>query len=241
MRWLVIAGVSVVGAVVAAVVGYALWLSFPQRAEESNLQKARGIEGVALRESARAVVLMPDSPKAGLLVYPGARVEPAAYAFKMSGIAQKGMAVVIAKPLFNFALLDITNPDEYKKEAAGVNDWYVAGHSLGGVKACAVAGAEPQKYRGLVLFGAYCSSSIKDIRLKVLSIGGGNDGLTTGEDIETHASLLPSNTIFKMVEGMNHAGFGDYGLQDGDAEMTAADDYVRAEIASAVTALIGLE
>lgn len=240
VKGLIAVGVSL--AVLSAIVGgYAIWLSFPQRATEAELQRAEQAVGVNFRETSRAIVVAPPEFKTAILMYPGARVEAKAYAYKMTAIAQRGIAVVIVKPFLNFAILDMVNVSDYKKELPNVQDWYIAGHSLGGVKACGEAAAKPEEYDGLVLFGSYCNANIAQVDLKVLSIGGENDALSTPTEIDANKSLLPAGASFVTIAGMNHASFGDYGVQDGDGAMTANNDQVRQEIAAAVANFIGVE
>lgn len=53
--------------------------------------------------------------------------------------------------------------------------------------------------------------------LRVVSVSGSRDGLTTPEDIERTRGLLPAFAEVTVVEGAVYVSFGDYGEQPGDA------------------------
>jgi len=147
--------------------------------------------------------------------------------------------VVITEPTLNLAFFDQRPLSTFTSEAPDVSEWYVGGHSLGGVRACQLAqvgtdaAADPEVV-GLVLFGSYCANDLSDSGLAALSISGSEDGLSTPEKIDQAAHLLPADTIFVVIEGGNHAGFGAYGPQPGDGEVTIPDAEIRAQITDAL-------
>ena len=69
---------------------------------------------------------------------------------------------------------------------------------------------------------------------EVLSIGGSEDGLSTPQKIADASSLLPATATFVQVEGLNHAGFGNYGVQSGDGVATITSAEARDEITAAL-------
>lgn len=237
-------GLAVIG--VAAALA---WAASPFLAENAPLDEARALPGVTLTETADAVVLTPDDPTgSGLVFVAGARVEAAAYAHKLSGLAEQGITVVIARPILNFAIAEFRPLDHFTALGAGVDSWFVGGHSLGGVRACQYAadaasgstsdGAGPA-VEGLILAGSYCAVDLSDDDLAVLSLGGGRDGLSTPEKIADSAHLLPDDTHFAQLDGAAHAQFGDYGAQPGDGTPTASDAEVRDWITDEVVQFIG--
>ena len=92
---------------------------------------------------------------------------------------------------------------------------------------------------GLVLFGSYCANDLSDTDLRVLSLVGENDGLSTPAKVEASAGLLPADTVSVLLEGANHAAFGDYGPQPGDGVATASDEETRDGITAAVAEFLG--
>lgn len=205
-------------------------------AEEDALAAATA--RVTVTESAEGVVLTSAQPsEQGLVFFAGARVDPAAYADTLSGVAASGITVVIARPTLNFAILETRPLATWQALAPGVDRWAVGGHSLGGVRACMYAASD--EVSGLVLFGSYCAVDLAGSKLPVLSLAGGNDGLSTEAKIADAAPLLPSNARFETIPGAAHAQFGDYGTQPGDGPHEADDAEVREAITDAVLALLG--
>jgi predicted alpha/beta-hydrolase family hydrolase len=164
--------------------------------------------------------------------------------FVMSGIVEaEGVTVVITKPTLNLAFFDTRPLSEFTADAPDVANWYVGGHSLGGVRSCMLAdsptpGVVGAEVSGLILFASYCANDLSGSGLPVLSIGGSNDLLSTPQKIADGAPLLPSDTLFIEIEGANHAQFGNYGLQPGDGEATISSEQQRTEITRALAAFL---
>lgn len=93
-------------------------------------------------------------------------------------------------------------------EAPQVNDWFVGGHSMGGVRACRLA---PES-EGLLL-GSYCATDLSGTALSVLSIGGGQDGLSTPEKIAAARDILPADAAMEEIPEASRASFGNQGPQ----------------------------
>jgi pimeloyl-ACP methyl ester carboxylesterase len=251
----------------AAVLGFSVYASMPMTAEASPLQVVRTNPAITLVDTADGVVLSPAGsatangagaaaangsvhPRTGLVFFAGARVDPAAYAAKLSGLAEAGVTVVIARPVFGFAILEWRSIDTFTDLAPGVDTWFVGGHSLGGVRACQyladdeVSASNTSEtnggqvdfavLHGLVLVGSYCAADVSNSDLPALSIAGSHDGLSTPQKIEDAAALLATSTEFVEIAGANHASFGDYGVQPGDGTATADD----AEVTDAITAAV---
>ncbi|OCA86934.1 MULTISPECIES: alpha/beta fold hydrolase [unclassified Bacillus (in: firmicutes)] len=163
-----------------------------------------------------------EKPKSGIILYPGAKVEPEAYSYYAQGLADKGYLVVVPKVNLNFALLDINQADLIIDEFSDITNWYVGGHSLGGVAAASYAYDHLEDVRGLILLGSYPSDSINfsETDLPILSLYAEFDGLTTTDKIADTKHLLSSEATLYEVKGGNHAQFGMYGTQDGDGKST---------------------
>jgi dienelactone hydrolase len=72
----------------------------------------------------------------------------------------------------------------------------------------------------------------------VLSISGSADGLATPADIEASRTTLPGTTVFEVVDGANHAFFGDYGPQPGDGIPSITQDEARSIISRLSVAFV---
>lgn len=236
VKIIVLTSVIVIGAALAVFVG---WYSFAVPADAEKVSRAQNMFTVAYADTGTAITLTPAvKTNKGILLYPGGRIDPAAYAYKMGRIAESGVTVVIAKPLLHLAPLDIHKPSTYKKLALHVTDWYVAGHTIGGVKACEVA-RKTHQFNGLILLGSYCVKSIAESQLKVLSIAGGNDTLTSAVDIVDHKPHLPADTTFVTVPGLNNAGFANYERQKGDGDLTITDAQATDELGRLIPQFVG--
>lgn len=177
----------------------------------------------------------------GLVLYPGGLVDAAAYITIASEIASRGIPVVIARFTSNLA---VTNPDAaltLVRDSGLASRWVIAGHSLGGAMAADCLYRNPGFFEGLVLLASYPpeAADLSGRDTPVLSLAGGNDMIAAVSDIQDSFDRLPPVTIaaspqpdftldggpasiFHIIEGGNHAGFGNYGPQagDGTAEIT---------------------
>ena len=191
---------------------------------------------VSITSTNHSIVIEPagESADVGLVFIPGAKVDPYAYLYKLSALAESdGVTVVITKPTLNLAFFDQRPLSTFTADAPGIASWYVGGHSLGGVRACQLA--DSPDVAGLILFGSYCANDLSESSLAVLSIAASEDGLSTATKIEAAAHLLPASATFVVIDGGNHSGFGDYGHQSGDGEATLTSAEIREAITIAVS------
>lgn len=81
---------------------------------------------------------------------------------------------------------------------------------------------EPEMFEGLVLLAAYSpkNNNISSLDLCVTIVYGSLDQLATQSEIEESLPLLPLDTVKVLIEGGNHAQFGQYGTQKGDGVAT---------------------
>lgn len=155
----------------------------------------------------------------GLILYPGAKVEPEAYAYLAQELSKQNITVAIPSVRLNLAILDVSKADEIIEKEDSL-EWYISGHSMGGAAAAMYADQHLDSINGLILLGAYAASNdhLKESNLPVLSISGSEDGLSTPIKIDENSSNLPEKTEFIEIPGGNHAYFGVYGSQSGDNE-----------------------
>lgn len=233
-------GLALVGVVVLAVVAGLVWASTPYRADVAGLAAARADPRVAIDEREGLVVVRPTADAAatlagrGIVVFAGARVDPAAYVATFLDVAAEGATVVVVRSPLNLAILEQRPLSDFTDAAPGVDDWSVAGHSMGGVRACTYA--EDDAVDALVLLASYCSLGDLSGRddLAVLSITGSRDDVLDEEAAADARSLLPADASFVELDGVSHAQFGDYGEQPGDGEPAVGDADAHAAIAAAI-------
>lgn len=170
----------------------------------------------------------------GLIIYPGAKVEPEAYAPLANKIAQAGYEVIITPMPLNFAIFDSNAADEVISKFPNIKNWVISGHSLGGVMAAKYA-SENSNIKGVIFYASYPQGDeLKDSNIEVTSIYGSLDGVADLEKIIGSKDLLPTSTTFVEITGGNHAQFGSYGEQSGDnpAEISADEQIEKAANAS---------
>ncbi len=115
-------------------------------------------------------------------------------------LAEAEFPVAILKLPMNIAFLDPNGAVAVMDADPDVERWVVAGHSLGGVAASAVAGRDDERVQGLLLWGSYPNGSIADrTGLQVTSVYGSEDGLTTPADVRRTEDRLPPDTEFVEV------------------------------------------
>jgi len=238
---------AVVAVLALVVVVFLVYAHTVMQGERPAALEAWRDDAVEITSTDAGIVIEPveGATGEGLVFIPGAKVDPYAYLYKLSGVAEaSGLTVVITNPTLNLAFFDQRPLSTFTALAPEVDEWYVGGHSLGGVRACQLAGGgsdaagEPSVV-GLVLFGSYCANDLSESGLDVLSISGANDGLSTPEKIAAAAPLLPADAEFVELAGVNHADFGDYGAQPGDGVSTRDDAEVRAELGTVVAEFVG--
>ena len=202
--------------------GFVAWGTNAMAANGLAKEAMKGTKAVQVNTDDALIEFIPveNVNTEGLIFYPGARVAPAAYAPIALELAKEGfIAVIIPMPL-NLAFFGSNRALKVMEKYPQVDDWSIAGHSLGGAMACKFIVDHPATVERLILLAAYTAKSydLSETAIPVLSITASNDGLTTPEKIEKNKGFLPSNTQYFEIEGGNHAQFGDYGTQFGDGE-----------------------
>ncbi len=214
---------TIAGLLIAAVVGVLVWSQLGVMAAEPDpLASVQADPAITITDHPEGIVLAPSTGAStfGLVYIPGAKVDPWAYAAKMSGVvAADDVTVVITKPWLNLAFFDLRPLSTFTALAPKVGTWMVGGHSLGGVKACQLA----TDAKALVLFGSYCANDLSSSGIPVLSIAGSEDGLSTPQNFADARHLLPSDAQLVEIRGAGHASFGNYGPQPGDGIPTISD------------------
>jgi dienelactone hydrolase len=182
-----------------------------------------------------------SEPSAGLILYPGGRVDLRSYAPTAREIAAQGYLVVVVPMPLNLAFFAPDRAAEVIAAFPEVDRWAIGGHSLGGAMAARFAHRYPSTVHGLVLWASYPAAS-DDLSargdLAVASIYGTLDGLATEDEIAASRPLLPPDTRWVAIEGGNHAQFGWYGPQRGDNPATISREAQQQETIAGTLALL---
>jgi pimeloyl-ACP methyl ester carboxylesterase len=225
---------SVVAVILLAAIGVIIWSQVGvMPAEAGPLAGVKDDPAIAITDDDAGIVLAPASggSTVGLVYIPGAKVDPWAYAAKLSGVvADDHVTVVITKPWLNLAFFDLRPLSAFTGLAPDVHTWMVGGHSLGGVRACQLA----TDADALALFASYCANDLSGTALPVLSLSGSEDGLSTPQKIADARHLLPASADMVEIPGASHSSFGDYGPQPGDGTPTISDADMTAELTAQI-------
>ena len=119
---------------------------------------------------------------------------------------------IVPKMTMNLAIMEPNAAEGLRESCPLIDRWYIGGHSLGGYAASGY-GAD-NDFEGVLLLASYPSKDLSD--MKVLSIYGSEDEVLNMETYEEGRKYFPEDSVEFIIEGGNHAQFGDYGLQDGD-------------------------
>lgn len=213
-----------------AVLGFVAWANTPARPTAEAFAALKSTSEVKVSQDADGRLLFEPigTPNGvGFVFYPGARVDPRAYAPLATGIAARGTVVVIEPMLFNLAVLSPERAQDVIDSYQGIRAWTIGGHSLGGAMAAHFARLHTGEIKGVILWAAYPSTAddLSTSLLPVLCVSGSRDGLATPAKIAAARPLLPPTTVYRPIDGANHAQFGSYGTQMGDhtATIAAAD------------------
>ncbi len=207
-------GVLLTAAVLLALIlGCGIYVGDYYRAEETVMDVPAS---VTVEVADDRTVFVPEAPVAGLIFYPGGKVEYTAYTPLMAKLAEENVLCVLLKMPLNLAVLDQNAAKGIPEQFPEVERWYLAGHSLGGSMAASFAAENADTYEGLILLAAYSTEDLREFGLKVCSLYGNRDGVLNMEKYEQYRPNLPEDTLEQVLEGGNHAGFGSYGPQKGD-------------------------
>lgn len=170
----------------------------------------------------------PATRRVGLVFFPGALVDPVAYAPLARAAAVEGFPSFIVELPRRGAFGGAESPEVWARlrtvlqQPSTPTRWVVAGHSRGAVVASQLASAPPAGFAGLVLIG---TSHPRDVDLSALTVpvtkvAGTRDGLASPPEVEENRGKLPTATRWVWVDGGNHSQFGWYGFQPGDRRAT---------------------
>lgn len=234
----------------AATAVFIIWSAIAYRATPEGRAALVSDARVRVVETDTAIGFLPTdtarSAEVGFVFFPGALVQPEAYAPLARAAAEAGFPTWILPLPRRGAFGGADDPSltvraEALIRATGPSrGWVVGGHSRGAVIATRMAATAHGRIAGLVLIG---TSHPRDIdltpsRLPAAKIVGTRDGLASPEEVQANAHLVPLETVWTWVEGGNHSGFGWYGFQPGDRRATISGEEQRAVMVDAVIAAL---
>lgn len=179
---------------------------------------AASMAGGAL--TAPVAPVAPGSPT--LVFFPGALVDPRAYAPLARAVAAEGHRVIMVELPKRGAFGGADSPELAARIRSVLDDVeggvVLGGHSRGGVVMARVAAERPARISGLLFIGTSHprDHDLSTLDMPVTKVVGTRDGHATPARVDRNAGLLPPQTQWVWVEGGNHSQFGWYGFQPMD-------------------------
>ncbi|WP_029324537.1 alpha/beta hydrolase [Butyrivibrio sp. AE3004] len=232
IKWILI---GIISLLIVLAIAFKIYTTNYYRADISIIQNIEELLSgkVHSYSNKNGTVFIPEKQnmKAVIVFYPGGKVEYSSYNGLMYELASRGYICLLPRMPENLALLKINAVDaltaDYDRFTSYASDldWYIAGHSLGGVAACAHvkktlsdSGTTESKtdYNGIILCASYPTVDLSDTDLRFLSIYGSNDNVLDIHQYNDNKKNWPHDSEEHIIEGGIHSYFGSYGIQDKD-------------------------
>jgi hypothetical protein len=222
-----------VWALLIGAIGFVAWGLTPLGPTDQALAAMESDGVVTVQDRGNFVVFTSTAnpPLTALIIYPGGHIDYRSYAPIARQIASRGYLVSIVKMPLSLAVFGINKADEVITAFSDIRYWVIGGHSLGGSMAASYAINHPAHVQGVIFWASYPAGSddLSKTGLKGLSIYGSNDLVLNLSNIDSTLVLLPPGTIRQVIEGGNHAQFGNFGPQPGDGVATISAENQQAQ------------
>ena len=196
------------------VIAFFLWTSFYYHADEAALAALQSDNIVHIEKTGTGWFFDGPSDEDVLIFYPGAKVEEKAYAPLLRRLAEEKMDVCLVKMPFRLAFFGMNKAGKIMAHT-DYSRFYIGGHSLGGAMAASYAAGHESDFSGLILLASYPTD---ETGIDTLLIYGSEDEILNVDRFTASLSLLSGRWEEAVIEGGNHAGFGNYGSQKGDGK-----------------------
>ena len=234
-KWLLVVPVILI----FVVAGFVIWAGSAAAPMPEALAALQSDADVTVRtDGLLEFIPTANESDVGLIFYPGAKVDPRAYAPMAHALAAHGYLVEIPSMTLNLAIFSINAADPIITAHPEIKHWALGGHSLGGSMAARYVQGNPQKVAGIVFLASYPDIDLSSLPLNVSVIYGSLDGLATVEKVESTRTLLPVSTTWVKIDGGNHAQMGWYGAQAGDNEASISREDQQQQVVDAAAALL---
>ena len=212
---------------VPAIITFAflVWTAVYYHAGESVTAALQSDETVTVKKTSTGWMFDGPSDETAFIFYPGAKVEETSYAPLLHRLAEEEMDVFLVKMPLRLAFFGINKADQIIDDTS-YSRYLIGGHSLGGAMAAGYAADHEDEIAGMILLAAY---PVKETKTDTLVIYGSEDGVLNMDRVRKAGDLVSGRYRECVIQGGNHAQFGDYGEQrgDGKATITAEDQQIQ--------------
>lgn len=226
---------------VTAGIGFMIWqwLSFQAKGVAIEVMQSNAQTRVSSEKDFISFTPNRDY-KTVFIFYPGAMVEPKAYAPLCRKIADSGYQVLLIKMPFRMATKGYNKPKDLGLLADKSKQYVLAGHSQGAKMAARFVFENPGLIQKLVLMGTTHprDEDLSSNPIEAMKIYGSRDGVASAADILANKPKLPASTRYVLIEGANHAQFGYYGFQLGDDKASISRELQQQKLLEAVLSFL---
>lgn len=223
--------------VLALFLGACFYFGSYYRADETALTALKSDDAVQVSRLPQGGYFF-DGPckDTAIIFYPGAKVETSAYAPLMHRIAEERADVFLLDMPLHMAFFGINKADRIRSAYGTYSSWFMAGHSLGAAMAAQYVSEHLDAYDGLIMLAGYPTRNLHADGFSLLNIYGSNDGHTGM--LAKNPQYRPQDTTEVVIDGGNHAQFGNYGIQKGDGTSDISALQQQEEAAAAIVSFI---
>ena len=232
---LICTGISLAVIIIAA----GIFISITYKADDDAIAVLSDTKGASVTRIDGGYMLDGERADTAIVFYPGARVETEAYLPLLKQIADGGIDCFILDMPMHIAILDINAADRIIS-SYGYDKWVTAGHSMGGISAAEYAAHHSDTVDAVILLGAYANSKLPD-NIFLYSFYGTEDHVLEHDDYERAKGNFPAGYEEFIIEGGNHAQFGNYGEQVTDGKAAISREEQQKFTADKILSLLAAE
>lgn len=151
-------------------------------------------------------------PVTGLILYPGASCDIRGYAPLLRRFAAEGYLAVAVPMPFDFSIFAPERALSVIEAHPEIDNWLLAGHSMGGAMAGLFVSRHPETVDGLMFWDSYPPDSA-DLSASPVPVWHIHRATPEGEAPENFSSrrgLFPADSEWTPIPGGNHMNFGSF-------------------------------
>ena len=206
--------IAIISLVVILAAAFLIYVSDYYKADDVAITAMQNNSTIHVQDN--LIILSPETlSDTAIVFYPGAKVDPIAYIPILEKIRKNcGITCILVKMPFNMAIFDKNAADKIISQFPDIENWYMGGHSMGGAMASDYASGHKEKIKGLILLGAYIYGDYPVDRTLTVY---GSFNTSVAEKINYTENIV-------VIQGGNHAQFGNYGKQKDDPDATISSE-----------------